>query len=108
MSSGMLLSKLYRVFQDFKKYEFFMKKKIIFRDTLVICFGNCLTSFTAGFAIFSVLGFMAKELGLKIEDVAVDGGGLAFVAYPDLVTRLPGAPFCRPRQPSRRALRCDA
>ena len=87
MSSGMLLSKLYRVFQDFKKHDFF------FRDTLVVCFGNCLTSFTAGFAIFSVLGFMAKELGLKIEDVAVDGGGLAFVAYPDLVTRLPGAPF---------------
>merc|ERR1712141_383048 len=38
-------------------------------------------------------GFMAKELGMDIKDVAVGGTGLAFVAYPDLVTRLPGAPF---------------
>ena len=33
----------------------------IVRDTLIVCIGNCLTSFTAGFAIFSVLGFMAKR-----------------------------------------------
>lgn len=68
-------------------------KNNVIRDTMIVCFGNCLTSFVAGFAIFSVLGFMAGELGLKVEDVAVDGSGLAFVAYPDLVTRLPGAPF---------------
>lgn len=63
------------------------------RDTLIVCVGNCLTSFIAGFAIFSVLGFMATELGVKVEDVATGGTGLAFEAYPDLVTRLPAAPF---------------
>ncbi|XP_023341674.1 sodium-dependent proline transporter [Eurytemora carolleeae] len=61
----------------------------ILRDTLIVTIGNCLTSFTAGFAIFSVLGFMALELGLNVEDVVKDGPGLAFIAYPDLVTRLP-------------------
>lgn len=61
----------------------------ILRDTAIVCFGNCLTSFIAGFAIFSVLGFMATELGVDIEDVAKSGTGLAFEAYPDLVTRLP-------------------
>jgi len=61
----------------------------ILRDTMIVCFGNCLTSFIAGFAIFSVLGFMATELGVDIEDVATSGTGLAFEAYPDLVTRLP-------------------
>jgi len=65
----------------------------ILRDTAIVCVGNCLTSFVAGFAIFSVLGFMAKELGVEITDVAKAGTGLAFEAYPDLVTRLPAAPF---------------
>ena len=57
---------------------------------MIVCFGNCLTSFVAGFAIFSVLGFMAKELNAPIEEIATPGTGLAFVAYPDLVTRFPG------------------
>jgi solute carrier family 6 amino acid transporter-like protein 5/7/9/14 len=48
-----------------------------------------MTSFVAGFAIFSVLGFMAKQIGLDVQDVATSGTGLAFVAYPDLVTKLP-------------------
>jgi len=61
----------------------------ILRDTLIVCIGNCLTSFVAGFAIFSVLGFMATQLGVEVKDVATSGTGLAFVAYPDLVTRLP-------------------
>ena len=46
-----------------------------------------------GFCIFSVLGFMAKELEVDVPSVAVSGTGLAFVAYPDLVTRFAGAPF---------------
>ena len=61
----------------------------IFRDTMIICFGNCITSVVAGFAIFSVLGFLAKELGVDVKDVFKGGTGLAFVSYPDLVTRLP-------------------
>jgi solute carrier family 6 amino acid transporter-like protein 5/7/9/14 len=68
-------------------------KNNVIRDTFIVCFGNCLTSIFAGFAIFSVLGFMAKELGVEVPDVAVSGTGLAFVAYPDLVTRFPAAPF---------------
>ena len=46
-----------------------------------------------GFCIFSVLGFMAKELEVDVPSVAMSGTGLAFVAYPDLVTRFAGAPF---------------
>ncbi|CAG0898483.1 unnamed protein product [Cyprideis torosa] len=59
------------------------------RDTLVIGLGNSLTSMYAGLAIFSSLGYMARELGVKIEDVARDGTALAFIAYPNLVLHMP-------------------
>lgn len=68
-------------------------KNNVIRDTFIVCFGNCLTSIFAGFCIFSVLGFMALQLEVDVPDVAVSGTGLAFVAYPDLVTRFAGAPF---------------
>ena len=43
------------------------------RDTLIVAIGNCLTSFFAGFVIFSILGFMATELGVEVKDVAKSG-----------------------------------
>ena len=45
----------------------------IFRDALIVSLGNCLTSFFAGFVIFGIIGFMAHELGVKVEDVAAQG-----------------------------------
>ncbi|KAJ7999862.1 hypothetical protein DPEC_G00198800 [Dallia pectoralis] len=48
-----------------------------------------LTSFVAGFAIFSVLGFMAYEQGMDISKVAESGPGLAFIAYPRAVAMMP-------------------
>lgn len=45
----------------------------IFRDCLYLCLLNSMTSFVAGFAIFSVLGFMADEQGMDISMVAESG-----------------------------------
>ncbi|XP_036388648.1 sodium- and chloride-dependent GABA transporter 2-like [Megalops cyprinoides] len=52
---------------------------------------NCYngSSFVAGFAIFSVLGFMSYEQGLPISEVAASGPGLAFIAYPRAVAMMP-------------------
>lgn len=60
-----------------------------YRDCIYLCLLNSLTSFVAGFAIFSVLGFMAKEQGVDISMVAESGPGLAFIAYPRAVALMP-------------------
>ena len=43
------------------------------RDCLYLCFLNSATSFIAGFAIFSILGFMAYEQNVDISEVAASG-----------------------------------
>ncbi|XP_037098872.1 sodium- and chloride-dependent GABA transporter 2 isoform X2 [Syngnathus acus] len=64
-----------------------------YRDCLALCFLNSGTSFVAGFAIFSILGFMSYEQNVPISEVAESGPGLAFIAYPRAVTMMPFSPL---------------
>ena len=59
------------------------------KDALYISIGNCLTSVYAGFTIFSIIGFMAHSLDCEVDKVVAKGSGLAFIAYPEAVSRLP-------------------
>ena len=48
-----------------------------YRDSLIVALINCGTSVFAGMVIFAVLGYMAEEKGVNIEDV-VAGGRLIY------------------------------
>ncbi|XP_053574724.1 sodium- and chloride-dependent neutral and basic amino acid transporter B(0+)-like [Bombina bombina] len=62
-------------------------------DSIVVCIINFLTSVIAGFAIFSILGHMALVSGKPVSEVIDEGFALAFIAYPDALTKLPVSPL---------------
>ncbi|XP_013397286.1 sodium-dependent proline transporter [Lingula anatina] len=64
-----------------------------FKDALIVSISNVLTSLFAGFVIFSIIGFLAHELSQPVDKVVDEGAGLAFIVYPEVVTRLPISPF---------------
>ncbi|EMP35595.1 Sodium- and chloride-dependent taurine transporter [Chelonia mydas] len=78
---------------SYNKYKYNCYRQVSNQGGLVDCLLlGCLnsgTSFVSGFAIFSVLGFMAQEQGVNIADVAESGPGLAFIAYPKAVSMMP-------------------
>lgn len=62
---------------------------LFFRDTLIVTCTNSATSIFAGFVIFSVIGFMANERKVNIENVADQGMGQLSACCCELVqTRL--------------------
>lgn len=56
-----------------KNALYLVTPSVMFRDCIWLAVLNSGTSFVAGFAVFSVLGFMAHELGAPIEKVAESG-----------------------------------
>ncbi|MFO8133070.1 MAG: sodium-dependent transporter [Thermoplasmatota archaeon] len=48
-------------------------------------------AFLAGFAVFSVLGYLAHSTGVAISEAAGSGLGLAFITYPTAISELPVA-----------------
>jgi NSS family neurotransmitter:Na+ symporter len=66
------------------------EKTNITRNAFLTGFINSGYSLFAGFAVFSVLGFMAKSQGEPLSEVVSQSIGLAFVAYPKAVSLMPG------------------
>ncbi|EDW77126.2 uncharacterized protein Dwil_GK22198, partial [Drosophila willistoni] len=63
-----------------------------YKDALIVAVCNIATSFFAGLVIFSIIGFLAHELDVEVKKVVDQGAGLAFIVYPEVVTRLPISP----------------
>lgn len=60
-----------------------------FRDALIVIIGDTIMSIVGGAAVFSTLGFLAKQRGCSVKDVVQDGFSLAFVAFPEALSRMP-------------------
>nr|AGS83414.1 sert [Schmidtea mediterranea]AHB51758.1 serotonin transporter [Schmidtea mediterranea]AKN21424.1 slc6a-4 [Schmidtea mediterranea] len=62
-----------------------------YQDALITSAINCITSFIAGFVVFSVLGHMCWRLNKRMDDVADQQAGLVFIAYPEAIASLTGS-----------------
>ncbi|MFH4982714.1 hypothetical protein AB6A40_009423 [Gnathostoma spinigerum] len=65
----------------------------LYRDAMIVTFGNSITSILSGFTVFSILGFMARSLNTTVDEVATAGPGLTFIVYPQAVTLLRWSPL---------------
>lgn len=73
-------------------YGSFIKKKgDVNNNAFIAGFGNCATSFFAGFAVFSIVGFIMQSLSIPVGEVSTSSVGLAFVTWPVAISMLPGA-----------------
>ena len=70
--------------------------------TLILCFRQCIaiacvnsfSSLYAGVVVFSTLGFMAKQQGVSVGEVAESGKRTGYL-FPDFEqTRKPGGELC--------------
>jgi len=71
--------------------SFITRRGDISNNAVITSLGNCATSFFAGFAVFSVVGFIMQALNVTVGDVSAASVGLAFVTWPVGISMLPAA-----------------
>ncbi len=64
------------------------KKANLTASALVVGFANSSFEILAGIGVFAALGFMAHAQGANVQDVVSGGIGLAFIAFPKLISSL--------------------
>lgn len=60
---------------------------------LVVGLSNSGFELLAGIGVFAALGFMAQASGVAVDEVATEGLGLAFVAFPAIISEAPAGAF---------------
>lgn len=72
-------------------YSSYLKPRSNLTGTgLVTGFANSSFEVLAGIGVFATLGFMATQQGVGVGDVVESGIGLAFVAFPAVISQMPG------------------
>ena len=75
-------------------YSSYLKRKTDLTGSgLVVGFANSGFEILAGIGVFAALGFMAQAQSAPVSDVASAGIGLAFVAFPTIVSQAAGGPI---------------
>jgi SNF family Na+-dependent transporter len=62
-------------------------------DAIVASIANVIASFLAGLTVFASLGHLSLLVDKPISEVAQDGMGLSFIAYPEILSALPASTF---------------
>ena len=71
-------------------YSSYLKKKTDLTGSgLVVGFANSSFEILAGIGVFSALGFMAQAQGVRVDEVVSAGIGLAFIAFPTIISEAP-------------------
>lgn len=75
-------------------YSSYLRRRANLTSTgLVVGFANSSFELLAGIGVFSALGFMAAQQGVPVSEVGgITGIGLAFVAFPQILSMMPGGP----------------
>lgn len=71
--------------------SYLSKEHDIGTDSVITAMSDSLFAFYAGFAVFSILGYLAFVLNKKIPEVVSAGATLAFITYPEALSKLPFA-----------------
>ncbi|QDQ97808.1 sodium-dependent transporter [Tomitella fengzijianii] len=72
-------------------YSSYLKRKTNLTGAgLVVGFSNSAFEILAGIGVFAALGYMAAVQGVPVVDVADSGIGLAFVAFPTIISTMWG------------------
>jgi neurotransmitter:Na+ symporter, NSS family len=69
--------------------SYLSKKSDITNNAFITGFANSGFELLAGIGVFSILGFMALQQGVGVDEVVGGGVGLAFVVFPQIINQLP-------------------
>jgi neurotransmitter:Na+ symporter, NSS family len=71
-------------------YSSYLKRRTNLTGSgLMVGFSNSSFEILAGIGVFSALGFMAQANGVEVADVVANGIGLAFIAFPTIISQAP-------------------
>lgn len=75
-------------------YSSYLRRRANLTTTgLTVGFANSSFELLAGIGVFAVLGFMSVQSGVPVaESGGTTGPGLAFIAFPQILSQMPGGP----------------